>query len=148
MFEFRKKINIKCNIDDIFRFHLNPENINVISPPGLNAKIVSITDKPLKSGSVVKLEVSQLGIKSIWVIEIVEYSYPRVICDQQRSGFFNYWKHYHIFEVAGDEVEMTDKVILKPPLGLLGYMAYPAIWLGLSFMFRYRHYKTKKVLEK
>lgn len=147
MFRFSKKIKIKCEIGEIFNFHLNPENINVISPPGLNAKILEISNNPLKQGSVVKLEVSQLGIKSVWIIEILEYEYPRVICDMQRSGFFNYWKHYHIFELLGKEVQMTDRVIFQPPFGLLGYFMYPFILSGLYFMFIYRHHKTKKVLE-
>lgn len=146
--KFNKKVLIVCEIDKAFNFHLNPENISRISPPGLSAKIVKITDSPLKLNSEVTLEVKQFFFTSEWLVKISEFIEPNVICDEQLKGVFKYWKHYHIFEQDANGTRMTDRIFFTPPFGFFGLLASPFILLGLWIMFTVRHKKTKEILEK
>lgn len=147
MYTFEKSVEIKCDIDELFKFHLDTNNLPLISPPFPKAFIVKISDVPLKEGSQVIVSLNFIFSKSEWEILIEKVIQNKLIIDLQQKGIFEYWRHSHIFEPKGDRVLMSDKIEFIPPFGLLGKLSLPLIKLQLRLMFNYRHKKTKMIFE-
>ncbi len=144
---FEKSILIDCEIEELFNFHCDTNNLPKISPPGIKAEIIYMSDKPLKLNSEITIRLSKFFIHKDWQIKIKNYEFPHLISDYQVKGLFNYWHHYHIFEFVDQKVKMTDKVEYIPPFGILGRLLNPLIKLQLNSMFNFRHKMTKKIFE-
>ncbi len=144
---FEKSVLIKCELYEIFNFHCDTNNLPKISPPGIKAEIIYMSDTPLKLGSEIKIRLSKFFIHKDWEIKIKNYDSPKLISDYQIKGLFNYWHHYHIFEQLDDKINMTDKIEYIPPFGIFGKFLNPIIKLQLNSMFKYRHKQTKRIFE-
>ena len=147
-YKFEKSISIKSAVEKIFEFHLDTNNLPIISPGFPRPEIKSISDIPLREGSHVSLILNFLLFTTEWKIKIEEVIINKRIVDLQESGFFEYWRHSHIFEAEGDEVVMTDRVEFIPPLGSFGKLLVPFFKLQIRIMFYLRHRKTKQFFEK
>jgi len=64
-----------------------------------------------------------------------------------RDGPFEHWAHTHRFVADGEETVLTDSVEYELPLGALGRALGPLAVVGFEPMFRYRHRRTKALLE-
>lgn len=147
-FVFERSSVIKTSIDGLFNFHIDTNNINLISPGYLNAEIISMSDTPLKKDSVVSLKAGAGPVKFLWTLKIEDFNPPNLISDLQINGPFKYWIHYHIFEKLNGAVKITDRILFVPPFGAIGLAALPLIKLQLNSMFKFRHKKTKEIFEK
>jgi ligand-binding SRPBCC domain-containing protein len=67
--------------------------------------------------------------------------------DEMEGGPFRHWRHTHRFFADGDETVVNDRVEYRLPLGPIGDAVGPLARIGLEPMFRYRHRKTKELLE-
>lgn len=134
-------------MEDIFNFHCDTENLPKISPPGIKAEIVYMSERPLKLNSEIIIKLSKFLFHMDWIIHIKNYEYPKLISDYQEKGIFNYWHHYHIFEEADGKVKMTDRIHYIPPFGILGKLVNRIIRMQLNSMFNYRHKQTKILFE-
>lgn len=148
MLIFEKSISIKTDIDKLFNFHRDPNNLSKISPSFVKVKIKNISELPLQKDSYAFLDVMIFGIVTSWEVKIKECVEPHLVEDFQIRGLFKYWLHDHIFEQQGSYVKMTDRVEYLPPFGFWGYLFTPVIYLVLTSMFQFRHQKTKKLFEK
>ncbi|MCF8412762.1 MAG: SRPBCC family protein [Melioribacteraceae bacterium] len=144
---FQKFIEIKAPQNEVFEFHRDTNNLPIISPPFPKAQILSMSEIPLIRGSEIVIQLNFLLFRQVWEITISEFEIPTMISDFQKRGLFEYWHHYHIFEPTEHGVKMIDKVEFTPPLGILGRIVNPLIFLQLELMFRYRHRKTKEYFE-
>ena len=145
---FEKSVAIKCNLKELFKFHLDTNNLPEISPPFPRAKVKKISEIPLQKGSTVIVSLNFFLFKTDWEILIEELEENKLIGDFQTKGIFDYWYHSHIFDLRGNQVIMTDKVEFIPPLGVLGRILIPLIQLQLFVMFNHRHKKTKLIFER
>jgi len=148
MLIFEKSILIKSDIDRLFSFHRDPNNLSKISPSFVKVNIKSISELPLEKDSYAFLEIKVLGFNTSWEVKIKECVEPHLVKDIQIRGLFKYWQHDHIFEQQGSYVKMTDRVEYLPPFGFWGYLFTPVIYFVLRSMFKFRHQKTKKLFEK
>lgn len=144
---FEKSVSISSDIEDIFNFHLDTNNLPKISPSFPKASLIKISEIPLQKGSEVTVGLDFILFKKEWEILIKELIPNKLIGDLQLKGVFEYWYHSHIFENKGEQVTMTDKVEFIPPFGKFGKLLIPFIRLQLSIMFNYRHKKTKLFFE-
>lgn len=144
---FTRSVDINCPVDKLFNFHLDTNNVIKISPPFLKVRVRHISDLPLKEKSQITIEIGRFGMYIPWKVEIEKISFPTQIVDLQISGPFNYWKHEHNFLLKGELITMTDKIVFILPFGIIGKIFLPFILLNLIFMFRYRHKKTKQLME-
>ncbi len=148
MFKLRKSVDIKCDRGELFRFHLNTNNITVISPPFPVVSDIKMSSNPLAKGSTVNLTVSFILFKMKWFLEVSEVEGNSLVRDTQLKGPFKAWVHDHIFEDIPGGTRMTDEVRFIPPFGLLGLLALPFVYLQLHLMFSDRHRRTKKYFER
>lgn len=146
---FVKRLTIRnAEIDDLWLFHADTNNLPVISPPFPFVKLLEISDIPLKKGSRIKLIVNFIVFSSVWEIEIADAARPHFIADNQIKGIFRKFYHIHKFEKNAEGVVMTDHITYSPPLPFLTGLQNIFIIIQLNQMFRFRHKKTKEYFER
>ena len=73
-----------------------------------------------------------------WKTLICEWNKNHSFCDSQLRGPYKRWNHTHLFEEVGGKTLMSDEVIMKPPLGILGWLIFPFILKDVKEIFSYR----------
>lgn len=145
---YRRTIRLRAPVASAFAFHLNPANLRQISPPWTPVHRVQVP-ATFAPGAQLEVEVRVFGFwPQTWKVEIKELAAPERLVDIALSGPFPAWRHTHSFRSVGTETEMTDQVDYDPPLGWLGRCLDPLVTRPLlALMFRFRHRRTKALLE-
>lgn len=147
-FKFEKSVFINAGLEELFNFHLNTQNITIISSPFPQIKKIDMSSNPLKTDSTVSLLLDFIIIKQTWEMKISEVKPYEVITDTQIKGLFKWWEHRHIFEATKGGVKMTDNIVFLPPWGVIGLLTLPLLYLQFYLMFSDRHRRTKKFFER
>jgi ligand-binding SRPBCC domain-containing protein len=63
------------------------------------------------------------------------------------DGPFRHWEHTHRFFADGAETVVDDRVVYALPFGGLGDAVAPLARVGFEPMFRFRHSRTRELLE-
>ncbi|HEX9162848.1 MAG TPA: SRPBCC family protein [Thermoanaerobaculia bacterium] len=77
----------------------------------------------LKVGDLVCFEGRHFGLRQRFCARIVEFDRPRRFVDEMVEGTFQWMRHVHDFEEAGERTLMHDTVTWRAPLGILGRIA-------------------------
>ncbi|RQV92976.1 MAG: CDP-paratose 2-epimerase [Calditrichaeota bacterium] len=104
---------IKKPLAEVFSFFSNAENLQVITPPNLQFRILTPTPIEMKSGALIDYRIRLFGVPFHWKTEIMEWQPPVKFVDNQISGPYRQWIHTHSFEETKDGVIMTDLVHYK-----------------------------------
>ncbi|MCC6637346.1 MAG: hypothetical protein IT278_06415 [Ignavibacteriaceae bacterium] len=147
-FKFEKSVVIKAGLRELFNFHLNTQNITIISSPFPVIEKIEMSSNPLKTDSTVSLLLNFLIIRQNWIMKISEVKPFEVVTDIQVKGPFKVWEHKHIFEETNAGVKMTDNIIFSPPWGVIGLLTLPLLYLQLYLMFSDRHRRTRNFFER
>lgn len=144
---FEQCTTIRCDITELYAFHLDTNNIRSITPPDTTIEILEI-DPPLQQGSTVKLRATKFLIPQIWEVEIEKAVPHTLVVDRAIRSPFAFWRHEHRFHaLSKSEVQMCDHVEFALPFGFLGSLALPLIRADLAKMFAYRHQQTRRLFE-
>lgn len=113
------------NPDKIWRFFSRPENLQAITPKGMNFRIqTNIVGKEMYEGMIIVYKVSPLlGIDMTWATEITHIQEGVCFIDDQRVGPYALWHHEHWFAQVEGGVLMTDLLHYAIPFGPLGSIA-------------------------
>jgi len=135
---FTSSFSIKTDLDKIFRFHLDPKNLKLVSTPNMNIKIVEYKS-PLIKDSEVKIRFNILPFIPIeWNLVIEDLITNELIIDLQTKGPFKFWRHKHHFKKLFDgTVVITDEI--EYDLNFFGKIFHPIIKWKLKQMFNYRY---------
>ena len=138
---------IPGTMKDIWEFFCNPYNLNTITPPDMNFKIIKGGDRKMHPGQMIEYQVEFIrGIRSLWLTEITHVREGEFFVDEQRIGPYRLWHHEHIFESVNGGVKMIDRVTYVLPFGLLGDIVH-AVWVRrrLDSIFDFRTQKTTEL---
>ncbi len=109
-------------IDEVFSFFSRPENLQAITPPWLDFRMVETPDN-LQSGALIRYRLRWRWIPIRWTTEITEWEPPHSFVDRQISGPYLLWNHQHSFTPREGGTLMHDFVTYALPLGPVGGMA-------------------------
>ncbi|MGA2744006.1 MAG: SRPBCC family protein [Candidatus Sulfotelmatobacter sp.] len=109
-------------VEDVFRFFSRPENLQVITPPWLDFRMVE-TPEALAAGSLIRYRLRWRGLPIRWTTEISEWNPPHGFVDRELSGPYALWNHEHWFEARDGGTIMRDRVTYALPLGWAGRVA-------------------------
>ncbi len=142
MKNFISSYAFKIDIDKLFKFHLDPKNLRLLSKPGMNLKILNY-ELPLRKNSIVNLNFNLLPLVRVnWELKIEEIVTNELLVDLQVKGPFRFWRHKHIFNRLFDgTVILTDEI--EYDAGFIGNLLDPIIKWRLRKMFTFRY----KILE-
>jgi ligand-binding SRPBCC domain-containing protein len=160
MATYKRSVRVDAPLSDVWDFHSTSDGLVALTPGWMNLEIEAERGPDgepdpdvLETGAEIVSTVRPFGVgpRQRWVSEIVErergddYAMFR---DEMLEGPFPHWVHTHSFYADGDATEVRDFVEYELPGGGIGRAASPLAWVGFEPMFRYRHRKTKSLLER
>lgn len=105
--------------ESIFDFFADAANLEAITPPWLNFRILTPLPIVMDSGTLIDYQLRLHWIPIRWRTEIAEWEPPHQFVDQQLQGPYRLWRHTHTFEPTPDGTLMTDTVEYSVPGGRL-----------------------------
>ena len=146
MKSYEKSSLIECDIEKLFAFHLDLNNLKTITPKDTKVKLLDAMFVP-KEGDVLRLHTVKNFIPIIWEVKIQTLESPTLLVDVALKSPFSFWKHSHIFTDMGDGFcELKDVVEYKAPFGFLGKLFDFIVQYELNKMFTYRHKVTIEMI--
>lgn len=110
-------------IGEVFEFFSRPENLQVITPPWLDFRMV---DAPpaLQAGSLIRYRLRWRWVPIRWTTEISEWNAPHGFVDRALSSPYALWNHEHTFVSQEDGTLMGDRVTYALPFAAVGRIAH------------------------
>ncbi|NIP41470.1 MAG: SRPBCC family protein [candidate division Zixibacteria bacterium] len=146
--KFEQVTYIERDIQTVFDFHLDLNNLLKISPDDANLQIFHAPEK-VEKGSRIGLfvKIGPITTTMETVVEVIDPPYKFV--DRQVGGFFSKWVHTHLFEkVTENKTKLTDRIEYSLPGGVFTNVVGGGIaHRKIEEMFRHRAERTKKLLE-
>lgn len=131
----------------VFEFFSRAENLEVLTPPWLNFKILDVKPQPVQQGTLINYSLRVHGIPLRWTSEIVEWEPPHSFIDLQLRGPYKLWRHEHRFKAREGGTLISDTISLTLPLGFLGQLAYRIkVRSDVQEIFAFRESKIRSLL--
>ena len=157
MARYQRRTRVAAPLDDVWAFHSRIEGLEALTPDWMNLRVETVRgpdgeEDPtvLEAGTLIWLSTRPFGVgpRQEFVSRIVsreEGEGTATFTDDMVRGPFRRWEHTHRFFADGDETVVEDDVQYEFPAGdrVLG----PLSVVGFEPMFRYRHRKTRELLE-
>jgi ligand-binding SRPBCC domain-containing protein len=159
MATYKRSVRIDAPLDSVWDFHSTSDGLVALTPDWMHLEIEDERGPDgepdpdvLETGSRIVSTVQPFGVgpRQRWVSEIVEREREddyAMFRDVMAEGPFPHWAHTHSFYAEGEGTVVRDFVEYELPGGGVGRAASPLAWVGFEPMFRYRHRKTKSLLE-
>lgn len=156
---YERETVVDAPLEEVWEFHSNHSGLEALTPDWMGLRVESVVGPDgdpdpdvLEPGSKIESTVTPFGVapRQRWVSSIVERTRDEdaaMFRDEMLRGPFPDWVHTHSFEDADGGTRVRDRVEFELPLGPLGRLAAPFGPAGLEPMFRYRHRKTRELLE-
>lgn len=116
-------------IEEVFAFFSRPENLQTITPPWLDFRMVK-TPAALEKGAHIRYRLRWRWIPIRWTTEISEWNPPHRFVDRELSGPYALWNHEHDFTESKGGTWMRDRVTYALPLGVIGRVAHRIVVEG------------------
>lgn len=156
---YHRQVRVHAPLDEVWEFYLRISGLEALTPEWLNLRVEAVRgpngeENPdvLEQGTQIRLSVRpfDVGPRRQWISRILYRDRDEesaLFRDDMQDGPFEKWVHTHRFVASGDETIVHDNVEYELPLGGVGAVAGPFAIVGFEPMFRYRHRKTKELLE-
>jgi len=144
-----RETEVSKSIEEVFAFFAKAENLNAITPPELNFKIITPLPIEMKKGTLIDYKIKLSGISFNWKTEITQWEPPYRFVDTQLKGPYKVWIHEHTFVSQGSGTIIRDSVSYLPK----GWALEPAIHglivkKKLEHIFDYRMEEIKSIFNK
>lgn len=104
---------------EVFEFFGDAGNLEEITPPWLNFRVLTPQPLVLRAGSLIDYRLKLHGIPIRWQTEIAAWEPPFRFVDRQLRGPYRLWVHEHLFEERDGGTWVTDLVNYAAPGGRL-----------------------------
>jgi ligand-binding SRPBCC domain-containing protein len=140
------KTIIRRPLAEVFDFFSKAENLNLLTPPELQFKILTPLPIKMQAGTLIDYKIKLNGIPFNWKTEISSWKVNDSFVDQQIKGPYRIWHHTHSFRAVEGGTEMTDEVKYLSP----GWILEPLIQRffiknKVEGIFTYRNSKLKEI---
>lgn len=124
-------------IGEVFAFHADAANLQTITPPWLDFRILTPPPIDMRPGAFIQYRLRLRGLPIRWLTEITAWEPPHRFVDEQRRGPYRLWVHEHRFEAVEGGTQIEDIVRYAVPFGRLvhGWAVGPDV----RRIFTYRH---------
>lgn len=142
----RTRQELPLPIDEVFAFFADAGNLERITPPELNFRILTPLPLAVAQDTFIDYRLRLFGIPFSWKTEITSWEPPHRFVDEQRRGPYRQWIHRHRFSAVAGGTLMEDEVLYRLPFSPLGDLALPLIRLQLGRIFNYRKEAIRCIL--
>jgi len=147
MYRLERTQTLRRPLKEAFPFFAEPTNLARITPPWLGFRIVTEGKLVMREGLIIEYRVSPLRIPQRWTSRITVWEPPHRFVDEQLRGPYRSWHHLHEFRVAGDGVEIVDRITYELPFGPVGRMAHALfVRRQLEAIFDFREQAVRRLL--
>lgn len=137
---------VPLNIDKVFSFFADANNLEKITPPFLNFHVTGMSTEKIQEGTVIDYKLKLKGVPLNWKTLIKKWDPPHSFIDNQESGPYQLWHHTHSFEKLGNGTLLSDEVRYKLPLGFLGQaVAGTFVQNDVEQIFKFRREVIQKI---
>lgn len=134
-------------IEDVFEFFADAGNLETITPPWLDFRIVTPRPIAMTAGTLIEYRLKWHKMPLRWLTEIRRWNPPTDFMDVQLRGPYRLWEHTHTFEAVEGGTRMHDVVRYALPLGPLGRLAHAwFVKADLEAIFDYRARQVAELL--
>jgi ligand-binding SRPBCC domain-containing protein len=123
------------------------ENLETLTPPWLNFRILKKSTPELRQGSEIEYKLRIHGVPVKWKTLISEWNLPESFADDQLKGPYRKWHHVHGFYPVPGGTLLTDRVTYQVPFSLLGKLLLSR-WIlrDIRTIFSFRKKKIRELL--
>jgi len=142
-YRLRAEVVVDSPIEEVFDFFSSAENLESITPPWLNFRIITPMPIEMREGTLLDYKIRLHMIPIRWRTEIAEWKPPLRFVDTQLKGPYKRWWHVHTFKDLGNGLtSVIDEVHYIPRGGSLLHrlMVKP----DLKRIFTYRQQQLAK----
>ncbi|MBZ0178613.1 MAG: SRPBCC family protein [Ignavibacterium sp.] len=146
MFNIFMEQIVDANLNEVFEFFENPENLGVITPDWMKFEILTPRPLIMKKDAEFDYRINLFSVPLKWKTIITDYDPPYKFVDVQKNGPYKYWHHTHLFETEGDKTKITDNIDYKlygGPIGVLINNIY--VRKNLKSIFDFRENKINQL---
>jgi ligand-binding SRPBCC domain-containing protein len=124
LYTLEREQRVPAALERVFPFFERPENLERLTPPSMNMRILTPQPVTMRSGALIDYVVTVGVVPMRWTTYIADYDPPHRFVDVQLRGPYSFWHHTHTFEAAGDETVIRDRVVYALPFGPIGRIAH------------------------
>ncbi len=130
----------------VFNFFSQPENLECITPPWLNFRILT-PGVEMQRGSIIEYKLRIRGLPVRWRTVIEEWNPPLHFTDVQLKGPYKLWRHTHRFAESGGGTAMEDTVVYALPFGPIGQIVHRLqVARDVNRVFEYRNQHIEQAI--
>jgi len=160
---YQRSTRVRAPLEDVWAFHSRIEGLLALTPSWVHLRVDAIegADAPddggcqgvdLPEGTTIRLSVRPFGVgPRQQTASRIEYRHrgdgAAVFRDRMVEGPLERWLHTHAFYADGGGTVVRDRVEYELPGGSAGRLAARLGPVGLAPLFRYRHRRTRELLE-
>jgi ligand-binding SRPBCC domain-containing protein len=139
---------VRRPLSDVFAFFADPSNLQLLTPPLLNFRILTPVPIEMREGTLIDYRISIRGVPLRWRTRIEEYAPMRSFVDIQLRGPYRSWRHTHEFTERPEGTEVRDHIEYSLPFGPLGSVAHALfVRRDLEQIFEFRRDAIERLLE-
>jgi len=159
MATYERSVHVRAPFEDVWDFHATVDGLEALTPNWLHLEIEDVRGPEgdpdpdeMEPGSTVVASLQPFGVgprqrTRTRIVERERSDGEGYFVDEMAGGPFARWQHTHRFEAVVGGTRVTDHVSYDLAGGGLGRAASPLAVVGFEPMFRYRHRRTKALLE-
>lgn len=110
VFTLEREQTVAQPIERVFAFFADPHNLEALTPPWLNFRILACSTPAIGEGTRIDYALRLHGIPLRWQSLIRSFDPPRGFVDEQLRGPYQSWVHEHGFEDLGGSTRVRDRV--------------------------------------
>ena len=135
---FASRAILPLDRDTVFPFFADAANLEVITPPELQFRILTPPPIAMQPGTLIRYRLRLMGVSFHWLTRITEWDPPHGFVDEQLKGPYRTWVHRHRFLPVAEGTQVDDEVTYDLPLFPLGEIAAPLVARQVRRIFLYR----------
>jgi hypothetical protein len=126
-------------VEEVFSFFSAADNLERITPPWLNFRIVGMSTPEIARGTLIDYRLKLHGVPLRWRTLIDVWQPNSEFVDTQLRGPYSLWRHTHRFRPLRGGTIMEDQVLYRLPLGAAGRLvAGPKVRSDVGGIFDFR----------
>jgi ligand-binding SRPBCC domain-containing protein len=131
----------------VFAFFSRPRNLEAITPPWLQLRIVEQSSKEVGEDTLLTYRLNVHGVPMTWVSRVTEWAPGERFVDELVSGPYSMWHHTHTFQDFNGGTLLGDRVVYRLPLAPLGdWIAGRLAAADVAKIFEYRRRRLAELL--
>ncbi|HTN78010.1 MAG TPA: SRPBCC family protein [Pirellulaceae bacterium] len=115
---------IRRPLDEVFGFFADAMNLEAITPPYLNFRILTPPPIAMHAGALIDYRLQLFGVPLKWRTEIERFEPNVRFVDRQLRGPYQLWHHLHEFHETSQGVVMVDQVDYRLGWSIFGGLAH------------------------